>query len=125
MSITAQQESFAQAVASGKSNADAYRTAYPKSLKWAAQTVANAAYKLMGHADISARIEQIRAELAEKGIWTREQSAKALIGVVQAPDKASDIVSAVKELNAMHGYNEPTKIDHSGSVNVITRRIIG
>ena len=125
MSITSQQEAFAQAVASGKSNAEAYRTAYPNAHKWTAQSVATEAYKIAVKPDVSRRIEQIRAELAEKGLWTREQSAKALIGVVNSPDKASDVVAAVKELNAMHGYNEPLKIDHSGSVKIITRRIIG
>ncbi len=125
MSITAQQEQFAQGVAAGKSHAEAYRAAYPKALNWSAKTAANNAYKLTSNPKISDRIKQIRAELADRGMWSREQSVMALVKVVEAPDKASDVVAAVKELNAMHGYNEPLKVDHRGEVGVITRRIVG
>lgn len=124
MSITSQQEAFAQAVASGKSQSDAYRLAYPKSLKWTPQSVANQANKLMGNPDIPPRIDSIRKELAERGLWTREQSVLALVGVVKSPEKATDIVAAVKELNSMHGFNAPEKIEHSGTVTQVTRRVI-
>ena len=39
MSLTPKQEKFAQEVASGKSQADAYREAYPKSKKWKDETL--------------------------------------------------------------------------------------
>ena len=122
--MTPQQEKFAQEVAYGKSKSDAYRIAFPKSLKWNPQSVANQANKLMGHPDIPPRIDSIKAELAERGLWTREDSARALIGVVRSPDKASDIVSAVKALNEMHGFDAPIEIKHSGEITAITRRII-
>lgn len=115
MSITAQQEKFSQEVAAGRSHADAYRAAYPKSLKWSPQIVANNAYKLTCSGEILARIDQIRAELAEKGIWAREQSVRALVSVVNAAEKASDLIAAVKVLNEMHGYNAPVKVEHGGS----------
>lgn len=115
MSITAQQEQFAQGVAAGKSHAEAYRAAYPKSLKWSPQVVANNAYMLTRHSDISERIEQIRTELAEKGLWAREQSVRALVGIVSAQEKASDVIAAVKVLNEMHGYNAPVKVEHGGN----------
>ena len=118
MSLTSQQERFAQEVASGKSQSEAYRVAYPKSLFWTPGSVANQANKLMGHPDISPRIAAIRAELAEKGLWTREQSVRALVRVVENPDKASDVVSAVKELNSMHGFEAPKEIKHSGDLPV-------
>lgn len=109
--ITPQQEVFAQAVAGGKSQADAYRTAYPKSLKWKPDSVWNKASAMMAKAEVSARVEAIKAELADLGLWTREQSVLALVGVVRAPDKATDIVAAVKELNSMHGFNAAQKVE--------------
>lgn len=115
MSITAQQEKFAQGVAAGKSHAEAYRAAYPKALNWSAKTAANNAYKLTSNPKISDRIKQIRAELADRGLWSREQSVMALVKVVEAPDKASDVVAAVKVLNEMHGYNAPVKVEHGGN----------
>lgn len=127
MALSPQKESFAQGVAAGKSQADAYRSAYPKSIKWKPETVHQAASRLMADSNVSARVDAIRAELAEKGLWSREQSAKALIGIINrktldeatgveiqaAQDK--DIISAVKELNAMHGFNAPQKVEHTGA----------
>lgn len=124
MSLTPQQEAFAQTVASGKSQSDAYRSAYPKSLKWKPDSVWQQASKLMADTKVSTRIDSIRAELAERGLWTRENSVNALIGVLKNPDKASDIVAAVKELNAMEGFNKPQKLDITGEVTAITRRVI-
>lgn len=124
MSLTHQQERFAQEVASGKSQAEAYRIAYPKSLKWKPDSVWNKASELMRNVAVSARVEAIKAELAERGLWTREDSARALIGVVKSPDKASDVVAAVKVLNEMNGFEAPKEIKHSGSIEQITRRIV-
>jgi hypothetical protein len=46
------------------------------------------------------------------------------MGVIRDAERASDIVSAVKELNAMHVFNAPQKVEHSGAVTSVTRRII-
>ena len=115
MSLSPQREKFAQGIADGLSQADAYRAAYPKSLNWKADTVYQSASRLMTDNKVSARISALHAELAEKQLWKREDSVRALRRVVENPDKTSDIVAAVKELNAMHGYNEPTRIDHTSS----------
>lgn len=121
MALTPQQEAFAQGVASGKSQAEAYRAAYPKSCAWTTDAVCNRASAMMRHSGILARVGSIRAELAEKGLWSREESVKALRQVVLSPDKQSDVVAAVKELNAMHGFNAPTKIEHGGLTIVIDK----
>lgn len=107
--LSPQQEAFAQAVANGKSLADAYREAYPKSLHWKPESVWNKASNLIKHAKVLARVDALRAELAALQLWSREDSVRALKDVIRRPDKASDIVSAVRELNAMHGYNAPQR----------------
>ena len=111
MSLTSQQEMYAQVVASGKSQSEAYRIAYPKSQKWKPDAVWAQSSRLMADSRVAARVDAIRAELAEKGLWTREQSVLALVGVVNSPEKLSDVIAAVKELNSMHGFNAAQKVE--------------
>lgn len=111
MSLTSQQDHFAQGVASGKSQSEAYRAAYPKSQKWKPSAVWAQSSRLMADSRVAARVDAIRAELAEKGLWTREQSVLALVGVVNSPEKLSDVIAAVKELNSMHGFNAAQKVE--------------
>jgi hypothetical protein len=44
----------------------------------------------------------------------REDSVRTLIAVIRQPDKASDVVAAVKALNDMHGFNAAQKVEHGG-----------
>lgn len=59
-SLTAQQEKFAQEVARGKSQADAYREAYPKSKRWKDAAVHTNASKLMSDTKVLLRVEELR-----------------------------------------------------------------
>lgn len=111
--LTTRQEQFAQSVASGKTQADAYRSAY-KCENWKNDAIWSQASRLMKNSKVSARIDELRAELSAKLLWSREDSVRELRKVIDGPDKASDIVQAVKELNAMHGFNAPQKIEHAG-----------
>lgn len=111
--LTAKEERFAQLIARGMTNSDALREVNPGCLKWKSETVWSKGSELAKK--VSARVDEIRAELAEQGIWSRVQSVRALVKVVENPDKSSDVVAAIKELNAMHGFNEPVKVDHTNS----------
>lgn len=113
--MTPAQEAFAQLVAAGKSQSEAYRTAYPKSARWAESAVWTAASRLMASAKVSPRVEQIRAELADRGLWTREQSVRALVSVAMDGERDADRIKAVCELNKMHGYLAPEKHEHTGA----------
>lgn len=119
MSFTPAQEVFAQLVASGKTQADAYREAYPKAQGWTDAAVWTRSSRL--HAKVLPRVEQIKAELAECGLWSREQSARALIEIVNTGERDADRIKAVCELNKMHGYHEPEKHEHSGSAPIVVR----
>ena len=123
--MTPQQERFAQEVAAGKSGSEAYRIAYPKSRQWKPSALWSSASALLARPKVSQRVDAIRAELAERSIWTREQSVKVLSDVAAAGDKDTDRVRAVAELNKMHGFEAPTKIEHSGgmSINLVVRGI--
>lgn len=118
MSLSAKRELFAQHVASGKSQAEAYRIAYPKSLGWKPDTVWSKASTLMADGKVSERVDAIRSELAARGLWSREQSVKVLSEIASGGEKDADRVRAVAELNKMHGFEAPQRVEHSGDVRV-------
>lgn len=104
---------------------DAYRTAYNAG-KMADSTIWARASELMADSKVSARVKELREQLSHKKLWTREMSIKALIKaykVAEDSGQSSAMTSAVKELNAMHGYNEPTKLDLSSSDGSMTPKI--
>lgn len=115
MKLSPQRERFAQGIADGLSQADAYRVAYPKSEKWKPETLWSKASALMVDGKVMARVSELKEALAEKQLWKREDSVKVLRDVLSDPDsRASDKTAAVKVLNEMHGYNAPQKVEHSG-----------
>lgn len=119
--MTPKQERFAQAVADGMSQADAYRVAFDVKATTKPETVQQSASRLMANPKVAARVKEQQALLAQKGLWTREMSVKALVRafkLAEASSNASGMTGAVKELNAMHGFNEPVKVEHGGLVHV-------
>lgn len=125
--LTAKQEAFCQGIADGLGQADAYRAAYDaEGMK--DSTVYPLASKLMKNSKVAARIDELKAGLQQKQLWSREMSVKGLVAafkVAQSGNNASGMTGAIKELNAMHGFNEPTKVNVSGNVaHQVTRIII-
>lgn len=59
--LTPQQEAFAVAVAAGSNLSDAYRKAYPRSLKWTPETVNQAASRMAANSKVSARVAALHA----------------------------------------------------------------
>jgi len=126
MTLTAQQEKFCQAIADGMNQSDAYRTAY-KAGKMKAETIHKRASEMMQDGGVTGRVVELRDALAEKALWSREDSVKTLASIARGGEsKPTEIVSAVKELNSMHGYNEATKHELSlflpKVINVIAGR---
>ena len=103
--LTDKQERFAQLIAMGYTQVDAYCEAYePKEGK--RKTVWENASRLVSNSKVSARINDLRNELSQKYLWTREQSIKALAGVLKNDPTNHEAVAAIRELNAMHGWHE-------------------
>ena len=121
--LTAKQEAFAQAIADGLGQADAYRMAYDaEGMK--DSTVHPKASRMLSEGKIRARVDELKAMVVEKQLWTREMSVKGLIQayrVAQDAKTSTGMTAAVKELNNMHGFNEPTKLSITGSM--VTRII--
>ncbi len=60
MALTNKENIFVDEILRGKTNADAYRTAYPKSIKWKNQSVATKAWQLRNKPEVSEAIEEYR-----------------------------------------------------------------
>lgn len=75
---------------------------------------------MMADSKVSARVQELRAKLENKALWTREMSVRALVSaykIAQGANSASGMTGAVKELNAMHGfYPRPEKDLNDGDV---------
>ena len=112
--LTPKQEKFAQCVADGMSQADAYRIAFNVKQTTKPETAQANASRLMANSTISARVAELREKLTQKALWTREMSVAALLEAYQEGN-ASAKVAAVKELNAMHGFNAAQKVDLTNS----------
>lgn len=123
VNLTAKQEAFCQGIADGLGQADAYRAAYDaEGMK--DNTIYPLASKLMKNSKVTARIAELREAVQEKQLWSREMSVKALVQAYRE-GSGSVKVAAVKELNAMHGYNEPAKVNINGNlVAKVVRQVI-
>jgi hypothetical protein len=115
MALTGKQEAFAQAVASGMTQADAYRSSYDCEGS-ANTTIIENASRTMADSNVAARVAELKEAIAIAAIWTRLDSVRTLADIaVDGEARANEKVSAVKELNAMHGFNAPTKHEVAGN----------
>lgn len=101
--LTANQEQFVQNIIQGMSQADAYRSAYPKN-RMSDKTLHEAASRLMTNSKVVARLKEIRDINANPAIMSAQKRKEWLTGVINNPDvdinarlKASD------QLNRMEG----------------------
>jgi hypothetical protein len=121
--MTPKQEKFAQCIADGMNQADAYRAAYDASNMKDSSIYVNAS-KLLSDTKVAQRVQELKEQLSSKALWTRADSVRALetaMRIAQDKDNAAGLVAAVKELNAMHGFNEPSKLELTGGTNNVNR----
>lgn len=120
--LTARQEKFCQGIADGLSQSDAYRGAY-NTEKMSVKTLWEYASRLADNNKVIARTKELKDNLAKEQLWTRINSVEILSKIAKKK-KALDgsKISAIKELNAMHGYNEPTKIEFNNFPPMVIKR---
>ncbi len=121
--MTPKQEKFAQCIADGMNQADAYRAAYDAE-KMKPESIYSKASELMADGKVASRVRELKEQLSSKALWTRQDSVKALetaMSIAKDKENAAGLVAAVKELNAMHGFNEPSKLDITGGLNNVNR----
>jgi len=127
--MTPKQEKFCQAIADGMTQADAYRYAFNVRAGTKPESIYDSASKVMANPEVTHRVAVLKESLEKKALWSREMSIKALVKAFQLAEKgqnAQAMTGAIKEINAMHGFNAPQKIDIAGelSVNRIERVIV-
>lgn len=76
--LTSQRELFAQQLAIGKSQSEAYRTAYPRSVAWKPESVHQKASTLTADVNVSARVAELRAAAVKRTEVTQDMVIKEL-----------------------------------------------
>ena len=123
LKLTPKQEFFAQEFIKTGNATLAYKKAY-RTENMKSVTINRCAKELIDNPKITARIAELKSQVQEKQLWSREMSVKALVQAYRE-GSGSVKVAAVKELNAMHGYNEPAKISVNGNlVHKVVRQVI-
>ncbi|MGW8158720.1 MAG: terminase small subunit [Desulfoprunum sp.] len=113
MTLTPKQEAFCLAYLETGNASEAYRKAYQVRITTTKKSINESASALLATPKISSRIEELRAKIIEKFVWERHDSLIVLSGIARsATEPATSRIAAVKELNAMHGYNAPSQHRH-------------
>jgi hypothetical protein len=129
--LTTKQEKYVQGLIAGLSQREAYRKAYPNSNKWKDSAVDSNASTLMKNTKVSQRYNELMDEHKEKALWTREDSVKTLIWLVEKSMTSIEehdedyvrqgtsgaLMSAVQELNKMEGFHSSEKVDLNAKVS--------
>jgi hypothetical protein len=104
--LTPQQEKFCQAIVSGLSQSDAYRKAYPKSLKWKTDSVNSKSSTLHADVRVKQRVAELRQPVVEKLQYGLEQAmaeASDALKVAKAKENGGAMVAAVQLRAKLNG----------------------
>ena len=85
--LTASQEEFVKGLIEGKTNAEAYRKAYPKQAeKCKEKTIWEYASRLANNPKVKERLKELRAELAIPSIMTAQERLEYLTRVIKGEE---------------------------------------
>lgn len=96
ITLTPKQEKFALAVASGKTQSDAYREAFNVRPTTKDTSINVNASKLMADANISQRVEELRKPIADKAMITLESHIERLKELAELAIEQGQIAAAIK-----------------------------
>jgi phage terminase small subunit len=121
--LTPKQEAFAQYIADGLTQTEAYRRAYSSKAKKTVMPVKG--HQVAKHQAVAARIKQLREEAAEMPGLTRATKRRLLAQLAQDRDADSRVrLEAVKIDNMMTGENAAVKVEGEITLGSILREII-
>lgn len=92
--LTAKQEKYVQGLVAGLSQREAYRKAYPNSVKWKDSAVDSNASTLFKNAKVLQSYNKLMGEHKRKALWTREESVNKLKWLI---DKSIDSIDSIDE----------------------------
>lgn len=95
--LTAKQEKFVQGIIEGKTQADAYKEAYPKQ-RMSDKTIYEAASRLMKDSKIIARVKELRDQMAKPTIMTAQERLELLTRIAKGeePERIVQFIEGVK-----------------------------
>lgn len=110
-SLTSQQETFAQQIAAGLTQSDAYRFAYPASKKRADVTVWVDASKLAANPKVSLRIKELQAKAADLCAISTQSLVDELDNIIklslaQERPQCSAAVNAIMSIAKLLGLDK-------------------
>lgn len=121
--LTPKQELFCQTYVKTGNASEAYRTAYNAS-KMKDTTINEKSSRLLKEYKISTRVNFLRNKVEEKHDLTKDKIINRLKEIIFAQEQLGvdkiDLTAmnkAIDTVNKMLGYNEPEKVEHSGSLN--------
>lgn len=114
--LTPKREKFAQAVASGKNQSEAYRLAFDAT-HMKPSTVNVKASELMANGTVRGRVEELRAPIAEKAQITLESHLRDLLALRNLAAKEKQLAAAISA--------EIARGKHAGVVADDRTRIMG
>lgn len=94
--MTPQQEAFAVALAQGQNQADAYRTAYPKSKKWAETSLWPEASRLAADPKVRARVDELKRQAAKANELTVTEHLRTLTELREEARSGGQMSAAIK-----------------------------
>lgn len=123
--LTPRQEAFAANVASGMSQAEAYRQAYPNALAWKPEAVHQQASRLSHLPHVSSRIKELQASVAESAVLdaaeimreTRRVAMSDIAGIVHTEGPMAGKIKLPHELDpATRAAVASFKMDEFGRI---------
>lgn len=93
--LTNRQEKFVQELVKGKSQREAYKIAYPASLKWKENTVDSRASVLMRNEKVSKRYEELKKKIENRIVYDAAEVRQVILDTLMAivtADVADDVV---------------------------------
>lgn len=113
--LTEKQEAFVCKIIEGENQADAYRSAYNCD-RMSDKSVWENASRLMANSKVTARLAELRAELAKPSIMSAQERLEWLTGIIQSDGETTDTkLKASDQMNKMQGAYV-TKIE--GDINI-------
>ena len=115
--LTAKQEAFVQNIMQGMSQADAYRSAY-NSKRMSDKTIHEAASRLMNDSKVTARLAELREQIANETIMSAKRRAERLTEFANDGDP-NVAMKAIDLLNKMTGeYVQKVEAEVTNAVNI-------
>lgn len=112
--LTSKALRFCDLVASGHSQAGAYRIAY-KHPKMSAEDAAEKGWRVTQQIGVKERIEQLRSESKAKTLLTLNDRLEILADIAQAKtSKPSDKARAIEVYSRISGDQAPDRHEHTG-----------